>query len=122
MNHQIVFPISYGGPRLANQMFQYAVAKVMALKTNSSVVLSQDRLDTGLFSFHKYFKNTPFDLTYNSYQFLPITEIKQFELVKEIFTSKLISSVILQGWFQHYGYFKGYEDQVRQMFEFNDDI
>jgi len=122
MSYQIVFPITYGGPRLANQMFQYAVAKIMALRTNTSVVLSQDRLDTGLFSFQNYFKNTPFDKQYKMQHFQTIQETKQFELMKELFVNQITSGVILYGWFQHYGYFEGYEDKVRDMFEFNNDI
>lgn len=122
MSYQIVFPVTYGGPRLANQMFQYAVAKVMALRTNTSVVLSQDRIDTGLFSFQKYFKNTPFDRNYTHGVFKTIPEVKQFDLVPELFTDQLSSSVVLQGWFQHFGYFKGYEEEVKNMFEFNEDI
>jgi hypothetical protein len=120
--YQIVFPLAYGAPRLANQMFQYAVARVMALRTNSSVVLTTDRLNSGAFSFHQYFKNIPFDTQYTSSNFNVVPEKIQFELVPEVFTTELKSSMVLQGWFQHYGYFKGYEEEICNMFEFNDDI
>ena len=58
--YQIVFPVAVGWPRLANQMFQYAVAHLFALQTNSKVVLDIARLNSGMFSFHKYFKNLDF--------------------------------------------------------------
>jgi Ca2+-transporting ATPase len=38
-DYQIVFPLAVGWPRLANQMFQYAVSQLLALRTDSKVVL-----------------------------------------------------------------------------------
>ena len=64
-DYQIVFPLAVGWPRLANQMFQYAVSQLLALRTDSKVVLDKNRLNSGMFSFHKYFKNLDFVTEYN---------------------------------------------------------
>lgn len=125
--YQIVFPLAVGWPRLANQMFQYAVAQLLALRTNSKVVLDKQRLYSGMFSFHKYFKNLDFVTDYNQsilhHNFKNIKETKEFELVDEIHnTTSLTTNIILEGWFQNSEYYVGKEDYIKHLFEFNDDI
>jgi len=125
--YQIVFPVAVGWPRLANQMFQYAVAHLFALQTNSTVVLDIARLNSGMFSFHKYFKNLKFDTSYNDSilknKFRNIKETKEFELIPELVnTTSLNTNIILEGWFQNAEYYQGKEDYVKSLFEFNDNI
>jgi hypothetical protein len=125
--YQIVFPVAVGWPRLANQMFQYAVAHLFALQTNSKVVLDIARLNSGMFSFHKYFKNLKFDTSYNDSilknKFRNIKETKEFELIPELVnTTSLNTNIILEGWFQNAEYYQGKEDYVKSLFQFNDDI
>lgn len=125
--YQIVFPVAVGWPRLANQMFQYAVANLFALQTNSTVVLDEKRLNSGMFSFHKYFKNLNFDTSYNDSilknKFRNIKESKEFVLIPELVnTTSLNTNIILEGWFQNAEYYQGKEDYVKSLFEFNDTI
>ena len=125
--YQIVFPVAVGWPRLANQMFQYAIAHLFALQTNSTVVLDIARLNSGMFSFHKYFKNLKFDTSYNDSilknKFRNIKETKEFELIPELVnTTSLNTNIILEGWFQNAEYYQGKEDYVKSLFEFNDNI
>ena len=125
--YQIVFPVAVGWPRLANQMFQYAVAHLFALQTNSTVVLDEKRLNSGMFSFHKYFKNLNFDTSYNDSilknKFRNIKESKEFVLIPELVnTTSLNTNIILEGWFQNAEYYQGKEDYVKSLFEFNDTI
>jgi len=125
--YQIVFPVAVGWPRLANQMFQYTVAHLFALQTNSTVVLDNARLTTGMFSFHKYFKNLKFDTKYNESIFKnklrTIKEIKEFEVISELVnTNSLDTNIVLEGWFQNAEYYINKEDYVKSLFEFNDDI
>lgn len=125
--YQIVFPVAVGWPRLANQMFQYAVAHLFALQTNSTVVLDEKRLNSGMFSFHKYFKNLNFDTSYNDSilknNFRNIKENKEFVLIPELVnTTSLNTNIILEGWFQNAEYYQGKEDYVKSLFEFNDTI
>ena len=102
--YQIVFPLAVGWPRLANQMFQYAVSQLLALRTDSKVVLDKNRLNSGMFSFHKYFKNLDFVTEYNHNM------------------TSLNTNIILEGWFQNSEYFVGKEDYIKHLFQFNDDI
>ena len=125
--YQIIFPVAVGWPRLANQMFQYAVAHLFALQTNSTVVLDEKRLNSGMFSFHKYFKNLNFDTSYNDSilknKFRNIKESKEFVLIPELVnTTSLNTNIILEGWFQNAEYYQGKEDYVKSLFEFNDTI
>ena len=125
--YQIVFPVAVGWPRLANQMFQYAVAHLFALQTNSTVVLDIARLNSGMFSFHKYFKNLKFDTSYNDSilknKFRNIKETKEFELIPELVnTTSLNTNIILEGWFQNAEYYIDKEDYIKSLFEFNDNI
>ena len=125
--YQIIFPVAVGWPRLANQMFQYAVAHLFALQTNSTVVLDEKRLNSGMFSFHKYFKNLNFDTSYNDSilknNFRNIKENKEFVLIPELVnTTSLNTNIILEGWFQNAEYYQGKEDYVKSLFEFNDTI
>jgi len=125
--YQIVFPVAVGWPRLANQMFQYAIAHLFALQTNSTVVLDIARLNSGMFSFHKYFKNLKFDTSYNDSilknKFRNIKESKEFVLIPELVnTTSLNTNIILEGWFQNAEYYQGKEDYVKSLFEFNDNI
>jgi hypothetical protein len=125
--YQIVFPVAVGWPRLANQMFQYTIAHLFALQTNSTVVLDEKRLNSGMFSFHKYFKNLKFDTSYNDSilknKFRNIKETKEFELIPELVnTTSLNTNIILEGWFQNAEYYQGKEDYVKSLFEFNDNI
>jgi hypothetical protein len=125
--YQIVFPVAVGWPRLANQMFQYTIAHLFALQTNSTVVLDEKRLNSGMFSFHKYFKNLKFDTSYNDSilknKFRNIKETKEFELIPELAnTTSLNTNIILEGWFQNAEYYQGKEDYVKSLFEFNDNI
>jgi len=126
-DYQIVFPLAVGWPRLANQMFQYAVSQLLALRTDSKVVLDKNRLNSGMFSFHKYFKNLDFVTEYNQgilqNNCKRIKETKEFELIPEIHnTTSLNTNIILEGWFQNSEYFVGKEDYIKHLFEFNDDI
>jgi len=125
--YQIVFPVAVGWPRLANQMFQYTIAHLFALQTNSTVVLDEKRLNSGMFSFHKYFKNLNFDTSYNDSilknKFRNIKESKEFVLIPELAnTTSLNTNIILEGWFQNAEYYQGKEDYVKSLFEFNDSI
>ena len=137
MSHQIIYPVFGhnlnfigGWPRLSNQMFQYAVAQLMAFKNNSKVFLQLDRLNTvipgttnNMFVFQKYFKNVVIETSEpGNHPFYLLAEEKQFEVVKQIMTTNLQYSVVLQGYFQNSEYFKGYEEYVKNLFEFNDDI
>jgi hypothetical protein len=122
-----VFPVAVGWPRLANQMFQYAVSHLFALQTNSTVVLDERRLNSGMFSFHKYFKNLKFDTSYNDSilknKFRNIKETKEFELIPELVnTTSLNTNIILEGWFQNAEYYIDKEDYIKSLFEFNDNI
>jgi hypothetical protein len=126
-DYQIVFPLAVGWPRLANQMFQYAVSQLLALRTNSKVVLDKNRLNSGMFSFQKYFKNLDFVTEYNQSilqnNCKRIKETKEFELIDEIHNmTSLNTNIILEGWFQNSEYFIGKEDYIKHLFEFNDDI
>jgi hypothetical protein len=108
-------------------MFQYAVSHLFALQTNSTVVLDERRLNSGMFSFHKYFKNLKFDTSYNDSilknKFRNIKETKEFELIPELVnTTSLNTNIILEGWFQNAEYYIDKEDYIKSLFEFNDNI
>jgi len=119
--NQIVFVFTWGTPRLANQMFGYAVAQILATRTGASVVIDENRLKNE-FTFHRYFKNLKYEKEYRTDKFTLIEEKRQCEIVPEYFSNKVSTSVILKGYFQNAGYFTGNESYVRHLFEFCDDI
>lgn len=121
LNNQIVFTFTWGVPRLANQMFGYAVAQIFANRTGASVVIDENRLKNEL-TFHRYFKNLKYEKEYRTDKFFLIEEKKQCELVPEYFSNKGLNSIVLRGYFQNAGYFTGNESYVRHLFEFCDDI
>jgi hypothetical protein len=124
MNYQITFPFVGGWPRLANQMFQYAIAQLVAHRNNCTVVLDQSRINTNKFSFHKYFKNVTFDTSYNKEKTMILCEEqKQFEVIPLLLRDDIKNTgLLLTGFFQNTEYYKGYEDYVKNLFEFNNDI
>jgi len=119
--NQITFIFTWGTPRLANQMFGYAVAQILASRTGASVVIDENRLKNE-FTFHHYFKNLKYEKQYRQKDFLLIEEKRQCELVPEFFTCKVTRPVVLRGYFQNAGYFTGNEEYVRRLFEFCDDM
>lgn len=127
---------------LGNQMFQYALARILAQKNNAAVLL-----DTSFFDqIEKRLGHTPrkFELAVfnNYYGFASIDDIfffKQLSFFNKIkrelglnypkmyrepsfrFDEKVFTiqtPVYLRGFFQSYKYFIGYENFIRQLFVF----
>jgi hypothetical protein len=123
MSAQITLPFAGGCPRLANQMFQYAIAQLVAHRNNCTVVFDQQRINSGHFSFYKYFKNVQFDTYYKQNNFIICEEVKQFEVLPVLLRTDIKDhGLLLAGYFQNTEYYRGYEDYIKNLFEFNDDI
>ncbi len=139
-NKKVIIINLEGG--LGNQMFQFAFANLLAQKNNASV-----RIDCSFFNLkEKKLGFTPrnFELNVfgNSYDEITPTELssffklsfvnkvkkklglnypkiyheKSFEFNQEVLNIKL--PVYLNGYFQSYKYFEGYEEFIKELFSF----
>jgi hypothetical protein len=127
---------------LGNQMFQYAMARILAQKNNTSLLLDRSFFDQT----EKRLGHTPrkFELAVfnNSYTFASTTALlffKQLSVFNKIkrelgfnypkmyqepsfrYDEKVLrlqKPVYVRGFFQSYQYFKGHENLIRELFAF----
>ncbi|CAL65542.1 alpha-1,2-fucosyltransferase [Christiangramia forsetii] len=127
---------------LGNQMFQFAVAKLLAEK-NSSVLLVDTNfykeISQNLKDFPRYFSLGIFDISYKmgtengmvnfknlsfknrvsrklGLNYPKIFKEKSYRFDADLFNKK--TPIYLKGYFQSYKYFIGVESKIRQWFEF----
>jgi GR25 family glycosyltransferase involved in LPS biosynthesis len=114
--------------RLGNQMFQYAVCTLAAMKKNSFITLPLNRISNSQITLMKVFK----DIKYSKHLIVPTTEEhplitikeeKEFNIIPELISNtNLPSNILVKGYFQNADYFEGYESIVYNLFRFNDEI
>ena len=93
---------------VGNQMWQYAVLKVAALKSRSRLVLGPSKIDTDCSGTLFPRKN-----------FIEIKEITEFTPISDLLNPSWTETTVnIQGYLQHEKYFEGYEDYVREILAF----
>ncbi len=128
---------------LGNQMFQYAVSSILALKSKSNVKIEDSFFENTEKS--KGFTPRQFELSVfdNHYQFVTLKEIdcftklSKFNQLKKYYglnypmvfmepslkydaaVLKLKAPVYLEGYFQSYHYLEGFESFVKDLFSFS---
>lgn len=114
--------------RLGNQMFQYAVCTLAAMKKNSFITLPLDRISNSQITLMKVFKDIKYSKnlivpTSKEHPLVTIKEEKEFNIIPELISNiSLPSNVSVKGYFQNADYFEGYESIVYNLFRFNDEI
>jgi GR25 family glycosyltransferase involved in LPS biosynthesis len=103
---------------LGNQMFRYAVGKLLSVTTNSKFILPcQTKLNIA-------FKNIPVEnIEFKNFE---VWEEEEFKVIKNINSSiinqSINSNVLIKGYLQNASYFEGYEYIVKEFFQFRDEI
>jgi GR25 family glycosyltransferase involved in LPS biosynthesis len=108
--------------RLGNQMFQYALLKLLSIRDNCNIVFDEKRTKHNNFSLHK-FKNIDYNTSNNILISNRIKEKVEFELLDEL-KQPIKDNTNINGYFQNTEYFKKnfLEDNevlVKELFDFD---
>lgn len=127
---------------LGNQMFQFALAKILSEKNDSELLVDTNFYDENsenLKNFPRYFSIDIFDLSYNvvtekeknpfknlsvknrinrkmGLNYPKTFKEKSFNFDPELLNIK--APIFLKGYFQSYRYFSGVENKIRELYEF----
>lgn len=130
---------------IGNQMFQFALARILADKNDSELLVDTNfykETSRNLKNFPRYFSIGIFDLSYKiatekkkkpfnnpllkyriqrklGLKYPKIIKEKSFNFDPELLTMK--APIFLKGYFQSYKYFTGVENKIRQFYEFPDE-